>query len=101
MQHASRRNTGSVADVFVIDGFTGNVLLKTMKGTFRFLSRALKDVFLDGWGSKMAGLVSLDPRCWRSRSRRSSHTARATPSPCATAFWACAAHHQTQTMTMT
>jgi phosphate acyltransferase len=62
----------SVADVFVTDGFTGNVLLKTMEGTFRFLSRALKDVFLDGWTSKMAGLVSkpvfnrfrdsLDPR---------------------------------------
>jgi fatty acid/phospholipid biosynthesis enzyme len=25
------------------NGFTGNVLLKTMEGTFRFLSRALKD----------------------------------------------------------
>lgn len=36
---------GDDADVIVTDGFTGNVALKTMEGTLRFLMRSLFEVF--------------------------------------------------------
>jgi glycerol-3-phosphate acyltransferase PlsX len=36
---------GPGADVIVTDGFTGNVALKTMEGTLRFLIGALTDIF--------------------------------------------------------
>lgn len=46
------------ADVLVADGFTGNIMLKTMEGTARFLSGELKDLFLSGTKTKLAaGLI--------------------------------------------
>ena len=59
------------ADVVVADGFSGNVMLKSVEGTGKFVSSALKQMFLAGAKTKLAaGLVkdglrdlkkSLDP----------------------------------------
>ncbi len=45
------------ADVVVTDGFTGNVMLKTMEGTVKFLMKSLKDVFYKSGKNKLAALV--------------------------------------------
>lgn len=46
------------ADVIVADGFTGNVMLKSLEGTAKFLMKELKKVFLSGAKTKLAaGLV--------------------------------------------
>jgi glycerol-3-phosphate acyltransferase PlsX len=46
------------ADVVVADGFTGNVMLKTLEGTAKFLMKELKGVFLTNTRTKLAaGLV--------------------------------------------
>ena len=53
------------ADVIVTDGFTGNVMLKTMEGVGKFLLKSLKEMFLSSTKTKLAaGLVKgdlLDP----------------------------------------
>ena len=51
------------ADVIVTDGFTGNVMLKTMEGVGKFLLKELKEVFLSSTKTKLAaGLVKGDLR---------------------------------------
>ena len=48
-------------DVIVTDGFTGNVLLKSMEGVGKFLLTELKSVFLTNTRTKIAaGLVKGD-----------------------------------------
>ncbi len=42
------------ADVIVTDGFSGNIMLKTMEGTAKFLSRELKGIFLSNTKTKLA-----------------------------------------------
>lgn len=46
-----------VCDVLVTDGFSGNVLLKTMEGTAKYMSEGLKKVFYANLKSKLAGLL--------------------------------------------
>ena len=49
------------ADVIVTDGFTGNVMLKTMEGGGKFLLKSLKEMFLSSTKTKLAaGLVKGD-----------------------------------------
>lgn len=45
------------ADVIVADGFTGNVMLKSLEGTAKFMSRELKTMFLSGAKTKLAALL--------------------------------------------
>ena len=45
------------ADVLVTDGFTGNVLLKTMEGTALYLTGALKTMFFKNLKTKLAALL--------------------------------------------
>ncbi len=44
-------------DVAVCDGFAGNVMLKTIEGTAKFLSSELKQVFLRSAGTKLGYLL--------------------------------------------
>ncbi len=46
-----------VTDVLVTDGFSGNVLLKTMEGTALYLTGALKTLFLGSLRTKLAALL--------------------------------------------
>ena len=49
------------ADVIVTDGFTGNVVLKSMEGLGKFILKELKAVFLSSAKTKLAaGLVKGD-----------------------------------------
>lgn len=51
------------ADVIVADGFSGNVMLKTMEGTAKFISHALQDMLLSGTKTKLAaGLIHKELR---------------------------------------
>lgn len=45
------------ADVVVADGFSGNVMLKTMEGTAKFLMKELKSVFLTSAKTKAAAVL--------------------------------------------
>lgn len=47
-------------DVAVCDGFAGNVMLKTIEGTARFLSAELKKVFTRSVGTKLGYLLVKD-----------------------------------------
>ncbi len=49
-------NSGKV-DVVVTDGFTGNVVLKTMEGFSDFLQGQLRSVFNARWRNKLAGFL--------------------------------------------
>jgi glycerol-3-phosphate acyltransferase PlsX len=49
--------TKGVADVVVTDGFTGNVALKTMEGTLRTLTGAIRDRVASGTISKLGGVL--------------------------------------------
>ncbi len=44
-------------DVIVADGFTGNIILKTMEGTASFIVHALKDIFTTNVKTKMGYLM--------------------------------------------
>lgn len=44
------------ADVVVADGFSGNVLLKTMEGTAMLMSQMMKDMFRKNWISMLGAL---------------------------------------------
>ncbi len=44
-------------DVIVTDGFTGNVVLKTVEGTSKVLFKALKEVLMGSFVSKMGALA--------------------------------------------
>lgn len=48
-----------VADVVVADGFTGNIILKTIEGMGKFFSASLKDMFSGGIGAKLGALMLL------------------------------------------
>ena len=45
------------ADVLVADGFSGNIMLKSLEGTGRFLLKELKKVFLSSAKTKMAAAL--------------------------------------------
>lgn len=45
------------ADVVVADGFTGNLILKTIEGMGKFFSTSLKDMFSGGIGSKLGAVL--------------------------------------------
>ncbi len=45
------------ADVVVTDGFTGNVLLKGVEGTIKFMMKSLKGVFYSSTKNKLAAAV--------------------------------------------
>lgn len=45
------------ADVVVADGFTGNVMLKTVEGTAKFLMKELKGVFMTSTKTKLAAAM--------------------------------------------
>ena len=45
------------ADVVVTDGFSGNILLKGMEGTAKFLLKELKGMFLSGMKTKVAAAL--------------------------------------------
>ena len=45
------------ADVIVADGFTGNVMLKSLEGTGRFLLKELKKLFYTNAKTKMAAML--------------------------------------------
>jgi len=45
------------ADVAVADGFTGNVMLKTVEGTAKFLMKELKGVFMTSTKTKLAAAM--------------------------------------------
>lgn len=49
--------SGSV-DVVVCDGFVGNVLLKVMEGTSKFILQSIRRGFMENWWSKLGGLIS-------------------------------------------
>ena len=44
-------------DVLVCDGFSGNVLLKSVEGTAKFLMKGLKGIFLSSAKNKLAALL--------------------------------------------
>ena len=48
------------ADVVVADGFSGNVMLKAVEGSAKFMSKELKNMFLSGNKSKVAALLVKD-----------------------------------------
>ncbi len=48
------------ADVVVTDGFTGNVMLKSVEGCGKFLGRELKAMFLSGAKSRLAAVMLKD-----------------------------------------
>ena len=45
------------ADVIVADGFSGNIMLKSLEGTAKFLMKELKQMFLSGTKTKMAAMM--------------------------------------------
>ena len=45
------------ADVIVTDGFSGNVMLKSLEGTAKFLMKELKAMFLSGMKTKLAATL--------------------------------------------
>lgn len=47
------------ADVVVTDGFSGNLILKTIEGMGKFFSASLKEMFSGGIGSKLGALMLL------------------------------------------
>lgn len=48
------------ANVIVADGFTGNVMLKSLEGTAKLMSKELKGLFLSGTKTKLAALLMKD-----------------------------------------
>ena len=47
-------------DVVVTDGFTGNVLLKGIEGSIKYMTRQLKGIFMKNFKTKMAALAIKD-----------------------------------------
>ena len=56
---ASQVFNGDV-DVVVTDGFTGNVLLKGIEGSIKYMTRQLKGIFMKNFKTKMAALAIRD-----------------------------------------
>jgi glycerol-3-phosphate acyltransferase PlsX len=48
----------ATADVFITDGFTGNVALKAAEGTANFIGEALRDAFKHSFWSRFGGLFA-------------------------------------------
>ena len=48
------------ADVVVTDGFTGNVLLKSVEGTGKFLMKQIKGMFMGSFKAKLGALLVKD-----------------------------------------
>ena len=46
-----------VCDVLVTDGFSGNILLKTVEGTSKFVLKAIKEMFYRDAVGKLSGLM--------------------------------------------
>ena len=46
-----------VCDVAVTDGFTGNMILKTVEGTAMSIVKMLKEILMSSFKTKMAALV--------------------------------------------
>ncbi|MBQ9601039.1 MAG: phosphate acyltransferase PlsX [Neisseriaceae bacterium] len=46
-------------DVIIADGFVGNIVLKTIEGTVKFMSQGIKETFQETWLSKLRALVAL------------------------------------------
>ncbi len=44
-------------DVIVADGYSGNIMLKTIEGTASFLGREVKGLFMKNMGTKLAALL--------------------------------------------
>ncbi|HZU39644.1 MAG TPA: phosphate acyltransferase PlsX [Solirubrobacteraceae bacterium] len=49
--------TEAVADVVVMDGFTGNITLKLIEGVSSRTMRAIRDVAMTSWRAKLGGLL--------------------------------------------
>jgi glycerol-3-phosphate acyltransferase PlsX len=49
----------TTADVFITDGFTGNVALKAAEGTANFVGEALRDAFRHSFWSRLGGLFAV------------------------------------------
>ena len=47
-------------DVVVTDGFTGNVLLKGIEGSIKYMTRQLKGIFMKNFKTKLAALAIKD-----------------------------------------
>ena len=47
-------------EAFVTDGFTGNVLLKGIEGSIKYMTRQLKGIFMKNFKTKMAALAIKD-----------------------------------------
>ncbi len=47
----------TTSDIVVMDGFTGNMVLKTLEGVTGFAKDTLKDVFLANWKTKIGALL--------------------------------------------
>ena len=47
-------------DVIVADGYSGNIMLKTIEGAGSFLGREVKGMFLRNWRTKLAALLVKD-----------------------------------------
>ena len=45
------------ADVVVADGFSGNIMLKSLEGTAKFLMKELKKMFMSGTKTKLAAVM--------------------------------------------
>lgn len=45
------------ADVIVCDGFVGNIALKTTEGVAIFISKLIKEAFMQNWMTKLVGLL--------------------------------------------
>ncbi|MCP1659917.1 phosphate acyltransferase PlsX [Neisseria perflava] len=50
---------GNKADVVVADGFVGNIMLKTIEGTVKFMGKAIKQEFTRSLFNKLAAAVAL------------------------------------------
>ena len=46
-----------VCDVVVCDGFTGNILLKSIEGIGLYFNREMKQIFMKNWRTKLAALL--------------------------------------------
>ena len=49
--------TEAVADVVVMDGFTGNITLKLIEGVSGATMRAIRDIAMTSWRAKLGGLL--------------------------------------------
>lgn len=57
-----------VCDVAVTDGFTGNMVLKTVEGTAMSIMKMLKSALMSSWKSKLAAAV-LKPNLYQLKSK--------------------------------